>query len=341
MTVGLPYSQAAILRNRDRGRVDFEVAEISKRGVLGFGTGHLYGGASRRASLSLLHAAWDAGVTWFDTAPLYGHGEAESILGDALRGRRSGATIVSKVGIDPVRITLPYRVHALSARLAAKIPGMRQLVSAPEPLSPRFHQFSPDTVGATVDRSLQALRTDYIDLLLLHECTPEEATDSTLLETLEALKRQGKIRAYGTATSNEATAAIAARQGAAFDAFQFAFHVDGAPETPAGAPLIIHSVLGPRIKQLENLLVTDPMARARAAALGIDPERADLARRLMSAAARMRNVAAVLFSTSRIDRVAMLAGAAAEVSDTDAVAGLEFARWGIAHSADMAADPKR
>jgi len=59
------------------------------------------GALSRRESLALLSAAWDAGVRHFDVAPLYGHGEAERILGSFLAGRRDEATIVTKFGIEP------------------------------------------------------------------------------------------------------------------------------------------------------------------------------------------------------------------------------------------------
>lgn len=298
------------------------MTETSKLGVFGFGTAHLYGGASRRAALSLVHAAWDAGVTWFDTAPLYGHGASEAILGDALQGRRSEATIVSKVGIDPVNITLPYRLHAQAARLAGKLPGLKRLIAPPPPLSPRFHQFAPDAVRASVERSLKALRTDYLDMLLLHECTPGEA--ESLLDTLNALKQQGKIKAFGTATSFDETVQIAARRSADFDAFQFAFNLDGPPAR--GQPLIVHSVLGPRVKQLEQALAGDAAARARASALGIDPDQPDLARRLLAGAARGADVRAVLFSTSKPERVAALAGAGT-LSAAEAEAGLAFARW--------------
>lgn len=303
------------------------MTQIRKPGVLGFGTGHLYGGATRGAALALVHAAWEAGIRWFDTAPLYGHGAAEGILGEALRGRRAEATIVSKVGIAPVRINLAYRAHAQSARVAARIPGLRRLLPEPAPLHPLFHQFSPASVRASVERSLKVLRTDYLDLLLLHECTPEEAADALLLETLDALKREGKIRAYGAATSRAATAQIAARPGAALDAYQFEFQPDGPPCAPPGALLMAHSLLGARLAELERRLAQEPAAREAARALAIDPERPDMARRLLAAAAQEHD--AVLFSTSRPERVEALARAR-DVSKADAAACLTFVRWAAA-----------
>lgn len=316
---------------KDRRLRGFDVTKTSKLGAPGFGTGRLYGGASRGASLSLLHAAWDAGVRWFDTAPLYGHGDAESILGDALVGRRADATIVTKVGIEPVRITLGYRFHAHFARLAAKVPGVGRVLAPPAPLQPRFHVFSPEAVRTSVERSLKALRTDCIDLLLLHECTPQEAEDASVLEVLDTLKQSGKIKAHGIATSYEASARIAVRPPTGMEACQFPFHLDGPPPAQAGVALIVHSVLGPRITQLERLLAADAAARARASALGIDPDAPDLAKRLLAAAARIPEVAAVLFSTSRPERIAALVGAN-EISQLEATAGLEFARWAISAS---------
>lgn len=311
--------------------MDFDVIETSKLRAPGFGTGSLYGGRSIGAALTLLHAAWDAGVRWFDTAPLYGHGDAESILGKALVGRRTDAIVVSKVGIEPVRITLGYRLHAQAARLAANVSSAERLLKPPAPLEPRFHQFSPHSVRASVERSLNALRTDYIDLLLLHECTAQEALDGALLEVLEALKQQGKIRAHGIATGYEVSAEIAARPPMGLKACQFPFHLDGPPPAPGGVALIVHSILGPRIKDLEQLLEKDGGARAQAKALDIDPDKPDLARRLLAAAARFPQVAGVLFSTSRPDRIASLARAH-ELSQRDAAAGLAFARWAMERS---------
>ena len=69
---------------------------------LGFGCSALVGGRTRRESLRLLDAAWDAGIRHFDTARVYGSGDAEELLGSFAGGRRSAMTITTKFGIEPL-----------------------------------------------------------------------------------------------------------------------------------------------------------------------------------------------------------------------------------------------
>jgi diketogulonate reductase-like aldo/keto reductase len=110
----------------------------------------------RAAEVAALKLGLDLGVTLIDTAEMYGDGEAESIVGDAIAGRRDGLFIVSKV--------------------------------LPENASRK------DTIAAC-ERSLKRLRTDRIDLYLLHwrGSTPLAHT----LEAFAELQRTGKIRHWG------------------------------------------------------------------------------------------------------------------------------------------------
>src|SRR5262245_58942461 len=68
---------------------------------LGFGCARLPGVLSKDDAVELLEAALDSGVSHVDTAPLYGWGEAEPLLGELARRRRSEMTIVTKVGLAP------------------------------------------------------------------------------------------------------------------------------------------------------------------------------------------------------------------------------------------------
>lgn len=119
------------------------------------------------AAIELIDAAWDRGVTTFDTAPLYGYGHADELLIRALGERRHDAVIVTKVGVR---------------------------WDADE--HPRS-DLSPAHVIADAEASLRRLRLDTIPLLLTHwPCefgTPIEAT----LEALETLRAAGKVGAYG------------------------------------------------------------------------------------------------------------------------------------------------
>ncbi|MBI5684022.1 MAG: aldo/keto reductase [Verrucomicrobia bacterium] len=114
-------------------------------------------GQDRGDSLAAIRAGLDAGVNFFDTAPAYGNGESEEILGEALGSHRGEVIVATKV--------------------------------APTDLE-------PDKLRQSCERSLRALRSDYIDLYQIHwpsKTLPLEPA----WRTLEALRREGKIRHIG------------------------------------------------------------------------------------------------------------------------------------------------
>ena len=117
----------------------------------------------------ILHAALDAGINLVDTADMYSDGEAETIVGEALKARR-GEVILATKGHFPV----------------ATEDRNRQGNS-------RRH------LTAAVEDSLRRLQTDWIDLYQVHRPDPHTAIDETLA-TLDDLRAAGKIRAYGCST---------------------------------------------------------------------------------------------------------------------------------------------
>lgn len=129
------------------------------------GTVSGYGAVDDAESLRMLRSALEGGVNLFDTAPWYGNGHSERIVGEALSGRRSEAVIATKVGIflRDGRYTSDY---------------------------------SGDFVRRSVGESLARLRTDHIDVYQLHSPTAAQfGADG--LEALVALKAAGTIRAVG------------------------------------------------------------------------------------------------------------------------------------------------
>lgn len=296
---------------------------MGQSGRVGFGTGNLYGGGQRAQSVALVRAAIDAGISWIDTAPLYGHGAAEAIVGEAIHGRRDNLVLVSKAGILPTAITLRHRLHGKAAAIAGKLPGGTRLVAPPAPLRPRFGAFAPTDVIASVERSLIALGTDRLDYLLLHEVAPATAADPALLDALDGLVRDGKVLAYGTATQLESTRAIAAAPHA--DRFALLQIAGTATDRDSlqGKPVVLHSILGEALRSALALLKTDAALRDAARALDIDPDQPDLARRLMAAALRREGVVAALFSTSNPDRLRRMADLTG-VSQAAAEAGMKL-----------------
>ncbi|WP_062135572.1 aldo/keto reductase [Demequina aestuarii] len=134
---------------------------------------------------AVIHAALDAGVTFFDTADLYGGewGLSESLMGHALKGRRDEAIVATKFGFTEVET----------------------------PLDERGAKGSRAYVRAACEASLERLQTDRLDLFQQHQpdpATPIEETIGALAELID----EGKIRAYGVSqfTAEQLTRADAA-----------------------------------------------------------------------------------------------------------------------------------
>lgn len=150
------------MKYRKLGRTDWNVSEIS------FGAwaiGGAWGNVDDRDSLAALHRAVDLGVNFFDTADVYGDGRSERLMARLKRERSEEIIIATKAGrrLDP---------HVASG-------------------------YNRQNLSAFIDRSLQNLETDALDLLQLH-CPPTESYyEPQLFADLDDFVKQGKIRNYG------------------------------------------------------------------------------------------------------------------------------------------------
>lgn len=176
-----------------------------------------------RGRLNLLDTAFDHGIRHFDTAPLYGQGEAESLLSRFIRSRRNAITITTKFGLRPRPIPAVMRPLIPLARAVnrrAVIPVHRRLSQAgpqspstrPEPGATFQREdrveavqrpaptpgipYTSASLRRELEHSLRKLKTDYIDYYLLHECHASYLNQPFLSE-LDALVQEGKIRHYG------------------------------------------------------------------------------------------------------------------------------------------------
>jgi aryl-alcohol dehydrogenase-like predicted oxidoreductase len=168
---------------------------------LGFGCGGIMGRVGRGQSLRAIAAALDGGITHFDVARLYGYGEAEALVGEALAGKRDKIVIASKFGLTAPRAAGALRsLKPIAQKLAATVPGaravLRSLVGGAAPAPDRF---SVASAQASLDQSLAALKTDYLDILFLHDCAAGDLSDE-LAAFLDQQVAAGKIRTYGVAT---------------------------------------------------------------------------------------------------------------------------------------------
>jgi D-threo-aldose 1-dehydrogenase len=142
----------------------------------------------------LLAAAADLGFIHFDTAPFYGDGIGEAELGKFIREKRGRFVIATKYGIPPDPLAQAWPSLAIPVRAFRTI--SRKLGHRPPPLP----ALSPTGLRASVQRSLQRLGTDYVDILLLHEPNPARLpSPGAILEELVKLQLSGKVRAFGLA----------------------------------------------------------------------------------------------------------------------------------------------
>lgn len=165
--------------------------------VLGLGCAAMMGSAGRKQSLTALGAALDHGINFFDTARSYGYGASEGLLGEFLAGRREQVIVCTKFGILPARRSWKQRVMPLARGVLKLFPGLRGAARRQAGGMFTENQFSVPLLRASFETSLRELRTDYVDILLMHAAPPSVLAQDDLLEELGRLVQQGKVRMAG------------------------------------------------------------------------------------------------------------------------------------------------
>lgn len=148
--------------------------------AVGLGTwaigGWMWGGTDEARSIAAIHAAIDEGISLIDTAPAYGFGVAEDIVGKAIKGRRDKVVLASKCGLV---------WHTQKGNHFFDHEGM-----------PVHRYLGADAITYEIEQSLKRLGTDYIDHYITHWQDPTTPIADTM-EALQKLKGQGKIRSIG------------------------------------------------------------------------------------------------------------------------------------------------
>jgi len=106
-------------------------------------------------------------------------------------------TITTKFGLEPSAVVKSRWVNIAARRLLAVVPGLRKVAGKARGALSASGLFEPEKARASLDRSLEALRTDYVDLFLLHEPQLSDASSESLVSFLDDEVRRGRIRAYG------------------------------------------------------------------------------------------------------------------------------------------------
>ncbi len=143
--------------------------------------GWYWGGSDDEQAVAAIRAAVDRGMNAIDTAPVYGRGHSERIVGRAIRGIRDQVVIMTKVGLrwDDRRGALFFE--------AVDPDGSRW---------PVHRNLRPDSIRHEVERSLDRLGVDVIDVLQVHWPDPSTPVEETM-EAMARLVQEGKVRAIG------------------------------------------------------------------------------------------------------------------------------------------------
>lgn len=178
------------MHKRKLGHTDIELSEI---GLGTWGLGGAYGRVEETVARATLDAALEAGVTTLDLSPLWGQGAVERWVGETIEGAR-----------DEVQLVL---------RSGAIIDGDRVA-----------HRFDPSSLQEDLDRSLERLKTDRVDVWLLHEpgagaLEPPDGDDARaegdgLYAFCESLVERGLVGAWGISSADIGCVRLALRHGA-------------------------------------------------------------------------------------------------------------------------------
>jgi aryl-alcohol dehydrogenase-like predicted oxidoreductase len=145
---------------------------VSEQGLGCMGMSAFYGGTDERESIAAIHRALELGITFLDTAELYGRGKNEELVGRAIKGKRDQYVVATKF----------MGIFSESRRING----------------------SPEYVRTAIERSLQRLGTDHVDLYYQHRVDTETPIEETVGAMAE-LVGQGKVRHLGLSEASAQT----------------------------------------------------------------------------------------------------------------------------------------
>jgi aryl-alcohol dehydrogenase-like predicted oxidoreductase len=226
-----------------------------------YGTAGFDLGVCRGLHLRNLEQAWSEGITHFDTAPIYAHGQAEAILGEFLRFHPD-AQVNAKMGLSGrVLPRLPAAVFRLARRSAGLLVRSRQFAMCRRVDAPA--ERSKPLIGATsnalnlnrlkqsLNGSLRRLGLDSVPVLLLHEVNATAANHPATLEFMEGLRKLGIFQKAGIGGGNPAL-----EQGALNPVYQFLqseFYLGGRPWPEVAAPAHRENILYATLRPIKSL----------------------------------------------------------------------------------------
>lgn len=233
--------------------------------VLGFGCGSLGSRVSEAQSRRVLDYAFERGVNWFDVAPSDGDGDAETILGHFLTGRRERVVVSARVGVArPSLSPVMHFIGSIRRTALNAFPELSALAFGGMKLNREREPLRAELIEPSVIESLRRLQTDYIDVLALQDPTPGDCQNPAILAALQQVVDKGYVRSLSII--GEPDAIEAARAHPTFSIVQFhsnPFHrtverIRSTPPSAAETFFVLQSAFGRgAYERLSHLLVGD------------------------------------------------------------------------------------
>jgi len=211
------------MNHRILGRTGMHVSEIAFGGVeigmpYGIGIQSEKDMLTKNEAISLLHSALESGINFFDTARIYGN--SEQIMGKAFHDRRDQVILCSKC----------------------------RHFAGPDGAIPSYQELKT-IIEASLSESMAALRTDFLDIFMLHQATPRILANDDVSRIMADLKTSGEVRAIGVSTYS-AEETVKAIEAGIWDVIQLPFNLLDQRQQPcfsqaaeAGIAIVIRSVL--------------------------------------------------------------------------------------------------
>lgn len=181
---------------------------------LGFGCASILGAVDANLSKRAIDCAIDNGINYFDVARSYGYGEAESFLGRIIKNKRNDFVIASKFGIESTLLANNLKFAKPIIRLLKSVRNSKyekptivnQTIANNNLSNQKLSSFllkplilNSKNFKISFEKSLSNLRTNYLDIYLLHEPVAKIENLEELIEIANLLKKEGKLKAFGLA----------------------------------------------------------------------------------------------------------------------------------------------
>jgi D-threo-aldose 1-dehydrogenase len=301
------------------------LVEVGRTGIettiLGFGTATLLA-APNAERQRLLATAVDVGIRHFDVAPIYGLGHAERVVGEFARGRRDSVVLATKFGIEPTAAAriLAHAQQPLQRRARSRGRGSdgapphdarSGVVGAALYRAPGY---DAPSARASLERSLRSLRTDYLDIVYLHDPHVGDVRSNDVGAYLESAVTDGLVRSWGVAGEPAGVVDAVDRLGGSVPIVQLRDDVflRTRSRLRLATPTILFGMLARALPRILAHVGRDARTLRRwRDELGVDAANADvMASLLLRDAWRENDGGPILFATTQAQRVVAAAEAA-------------------------------